>query len=68
VALFEICQKMVFSSQKVSLNTLCTESDTKAYNLDGSGSSTMVLMSRVVIIPTGKTRERGTIDILMMAL
>lgn len=37
---------------------------TTAYNLDGGGSSTMVLDGELVNRPQGGTRERGTSDIL----
>ncbi|WP_251033310.1 phosphodiester glycosidase family protein [Bacillus sp. ISL-75] len=37
---------------------------TKAYNLDGGGSSTMYFKGRVVNNPLGKGQERGVSDIL----
>lgn len=40
---------------------------TTAYNLDGGGSSTMVLDGELVNRPQGGTRERGTSDILYVA-
>ena len=40
---------------------------TTAYNLDGGGSSTMVLDGKLVNRPQGGTRERGTSDILYVA-
>ena len=40
---------------------------TVAYNLDGGGSTTMVLNGSLVNNPLGKGQERGTSDILYIA-
>ena len=40
---------------------------TEAYNLDGGGSSTMYFMGRVVNNPLGRSKERGTSDILFIS-
>lgn len=40
---------------------------TTAYNIDGGGSSTMVLGGKLVNNPLGKGEERGTSDILYVA-
>lgn len=39
---------------------------TQAYNIDGGGSSTMYFMGRVVNNPLGRSKERGTSDILFI--
>jgi exopolysaccharide biosynthesis protein len=38
-----------------------------AYNLDGGGSTTMVLDGTLVNNPLGKGQERGTSDIIYIA-
>lgn len=41
---------------------------TQAYNIDGGGSSTMYFNGRVVNNPLGRSKERGTSDILYIGL